>query len=94
MGHEDPKQAEKNTLRALYGKSQFENGFYISTNVIEAWEDISLFRFKDPKISKQLSKVSGDDGMNYFEQISLVVISPSLMANKDYAYALEDLMTS
>ena len=32
--------------------------------------------------------------MNYFEQISLVVISPSLMANKDYAYALEDLMTS
>ena len=32
--------------------------------------------------------------MNYFEQLTLVIISPTLVQSKDYAYVLEDIMTS
>ena len=32
--------------------------------------------------------------MNYFEQLSLIIISPSLIASKEYAFVLEDIMTS
>lgn len=52
--------------------------------------------FKDSITSEErkIDKICGNDGLNYFEQLSLVIISPTLMLNKDYAYVLGDLMNS
>jgi len=41
----------------------------------------------------KLLKTIGDLGMNYFEEITFVVISPSLVSNWEFSFVLEALTT-